>query len=151
VANRPNVILFISDDQGACHYGNSAECRSTETGTPLPAPATPNLDLLAGYVTVFPIAHNTASWCYPSSASILTGRYQKSFGGQRKVNDDVLTLLPTALRSLNGAAGAPADPSNPGNKVGGYCTLLAGKFVGSLDQGAFDAVARTGGRHLGRN
>src|SRR6185503_11704919 len=29
VASRPNIILFISDDQGACHYGNSVECRST--------------------------------------------------------------------------------------------------------------------------
>jgi hypothetical protein len=27
---------------------------------------------------VFPIAHNTAPWCFPSLTSILTGRYQKS-------------------------------------------------------------------------
>jgi hypothetical protein len=56
----PNVVLMISDDQGECHYGHAGECRSTQTGTPTEAPRTPNFDLLAGYGTVFPIAHNTA-------------------------------------------------------------------------------------------
>src|SRR5690242_20651472 len=59
VTDRPNIILFISDDQGYCHYGNAEECRSVQTGTPVPAPKTPSLDVLAGYGTVFPIAHNT--------------------------------------------------------------------------------------------
>ena len=44
---RPNVVLVISDDQGECHYGSAGECRSTQTGTPIPAPATPALDALA--------------------------------------------------------------------------------------------------------
>jgi hypothetical protein len=150
VADRPNIILFIGDDQGACHYGYAEECRSTQTGTPVPAPKTPSLDLLAGYGTVFPIAHNTASWCFPSLASILTGRYQRNFGGQRKVNETYFMLMPSALRGLVGAP-APNDPFNAGNKIGGYCTLLAGKFTGALDQSAFDGVARTSGRRLGRN
>jgi hypothetical protein len=150
VVARPNIILFISDDQGYCHYGNAGECRSVQTGTPVPAPKTPSLDVLSGYGTVFPVAHNTASWCFPSLASILTGRYQKNFGGQRKVSETTFTLLPTAVRGLTGA-GAPVDPYNFGNVIGGYCTLLAGKFTGALDQSAFDAVAKTGGRRLGRN
>jgi hypothetical protein len=144
------MILFISDDQGACHYGNAGECRSTQTGTPVPAPETPSLDLLAGYGTVFPVAHNTASWCFPSLASILTGRYQKDFNGQRKVNALSFSTIPTTLRGLTGA-GAPNDPYNAGNNIGGYCTLLAGKFTGSLDESMFDAVAKTSGRRLGRN
>ena len=151
VADRPNVILFIADDQGYCHYGNAEECRSTQTGTPVLAPRTPNLDLLAGYGTVFPIAHNTASWCFPSLASILTGRYQKDFNGQRKVTEVGFTLIPSALRRLEGEVGPPADPYNPGNKIGGYATLLAGKFTGSLDESSFDGVAKTSGRSLGRN
>jgi hypothetical protein len=151
VVDRPNVILFISDDQGACHYGNSPECRSTQTGTALPPPKTPNLDVLAGHGTVFPVAHNTASWCFPSLASILTGRYQKTFNGQRKVNETFFNTLPGTLRGLVGEPGLTNDPYNFGNKVGGYCTLLAGKFTGSLDESAFDAVAKTSGRRLGRN
>jgi hypothetical protein len=150
VADRPNVILFISDDQGYCHYGDAGECRSVQTGTAVPAPRTPNLDVLAGYGTVFPIAHNTASWCFPSLASILTARYQKDFNGQRKVTEAAFTMIPNALRGLV-ASPATNDPYNAGNKVGGYCTLLAGKFTGSLDQSAFDGVAKTGGRRLGRN
>ena len=151
VTDRPNVILFIADDQGYCHYGNAEECRSTQTGTPVPAPKTPNLDVLAGYGTVFPIAHNTASWCFPSLASILTGRYQKDFNGQRKVTEAGFTLISSALRGLEGDLAAPADPYNVGNKIGGYAALLAGKFTGSLDESSFDAVAKTSGRHLGRN
>jgi hypothetical protein len=151
VADRPNIILFISDDQGYCHYGNADECRSTQTGTPVPAPRTPNLDVLAAHGTVFPIAHNTASWCFPSLASILTGRYQKNFHGQRKVTEAFFTMLPNALRGLAGDVSTTPDPYNPGNKIGGYCTLLAGKFTGSLDESAFDGVAKTGGRRLGRN
>jgi hypothetical protein len=150
VADRPNMILFISDDQGYCFYGDEPECRSTQSGTAIPTPKTPSLDLLAGYGTVFPIAHNTASWCFPSLASILTGRYQKDFNGQRKVTDAFFNMLPSVVRGLEGSA-APNDPYNAGNKVGGYCTLLAGKFTGSLDESSFDALAKTGGRRLGRN
>lgn len=74
----PNVVLMIADDQGECHYGHAVECRSTQTGTPTEAPRTPNLDLLAGYGTVFPIAHHTrrANCCvdqwWPDPASIST-------------------------------------------------------------------------------
>src|SRR5262249_31179547 len=53
----PNVVLMIPDDLGECHYGFAGECRSVSTGTPVVAPSTPNLDLLAGYGTVFSIAH----------------------------------------------------------------------------------------------
>ncbi|MGH7895625.1 MAG: sulfatase-like hydrolase/transferase [Candidatus Binatia bacterium] len=151
VVDRPNIIFFISDDQGSCHYGNAGECRSTQTGTPVPAPKTPTLDVLEGHGTVFPIAHNTASWCFPSLATILTGRYQRSFHGQNKISESIFSTVPSALRGLDGDASAVNDPYNAGNKVGGYCTLLAGKFTGSLDETAFDAVAKTGGRSLGRN
>jgi hypothetical protein len=107
IATRPNVILLIADDQGECHWGTAGECRSTQTGTPIPPPSTPNLDLLSGYGTVFPIAHNTASWCFPSLDSILTGRYARSYGGGSHIADR-LTTIPKALRSLGGTGNAPA-------------------------------------------
>jgi hypothetical protein len=119
IATRPNVILLIADDQGECHWGTVGECRSTQTGTPIPPPSTPNLDLLSGYGTVFPIAHNTASWCFPSLDSMLTGRYARSYGGGSHIADR-LTTIPKALRSLGGTGNAPADPYHAGNVVGGY-------------------------------
>jgi hypothetical protein len=146
ITPRPNIVVLLADDQGACHYGTAGECRSVETGTPIPPPSTPNLDLLAGYGTVFPIAHNTASWCFPSIASILTGRYARNYGGGSRIADR-LTTIPKALRSLDGA-GAPPDPWNAGNVVGGYCTFLGGKFTPSIGDHGFDALAK--GRHLGR-
>ncbi len=146
IAPRPNVALFISDDQGYCAYGTAGECRSAQTGTPIPPPSSPNLDLLAGYGTVFPIAHNTASWCFPSLATIVTGRYQRSMNG-RKIGER-FTTVSKAMRSLGADSGAPPDPYNAGNVIGGYCTFLGGKFTSSTGDPGFDALAR--GRKLGR-
>jgi Sulfatase len=146
---RPNVILIISDDQGECHYGTAGECRSAQTGTPIPPASTPNLDVLAAYGTMFPIAHNTASWCFPSLNSMLTGRYQKSFEGSHDLSGDFLTV-PQVLRSLEGEAGAIPDPFLPASSIGGYCSLLAGKFTGTGGKVAFDAQARLGARRLGK-
>jgi hypothetical protein len=146
---RPNVILIISDDQGECHYGTAGECRSAQTGTPIPPPSTPNLDVLAAYGTMFPIAHNTASWCFPSLNSMLTGRYQKSFNGSHDLSGDFLTV-PQVLRSLQGEVGAVPDPFLAESSIGGYCSLLAGKFTGTGGKVTFDAQARLGARRLGK-
>lgn len=149
-ADRPNVLLFIADDQGACHYGSAAECRSAQTGTSIPAPKTPNLDRLAADGTVFPIAHNTAAWCYPSLNSILTGRYQKSFGGSRARISERFVTLPGAVRSLGEAPGTVVDPYDSTARAGGYCTYLGGKFTGAAGRPVFDAGERGSGRRLGR-
>src|SRR5262245_50422143 len=58
---RPNVVLMISDDQGECFYGSARECRSSETGTPIPAPFTPSRDGIPAGGTVFTVAQNTGS------------------------------------------------------------------------------------------
>jgi len=147
IAPRPNVVLLLADDQGACHYGTAGECRSVQSGTPIPPPATPNLDLLAGHGTVFPIAHNTASWCYPSINSLLTGRYARNYGGRSRIADRLPTI-PKALRALGDAPGTVVDPYNYGNRIGGYCTFLGGKLTSSIGDHGFDAVAK--GRKLGR-
>src|SRR5262245_16675275 len=140
---RPNVILVISDDQGSCHYGTAGECRSVQSGTPIPTPSTPNLDVLAAYGTIFPIAHNTASWCYPSLNSMLTGRYQRSMERSRNLGDDFVTL-PKALRGLVGEAGTKPDPFEPSARIGGYCSLLGGKFTAAGGKTGFDAQAQVG-------
>lgn len=146
---RPNVVLIISDDQGSCHYGTAGECRSAESGTPIPPPATPNLDVLAGHGTVFPIAHNTAAWCFPSLNSMLTGRYQRSMQGSRNLSERFATI-PSVLRSLEGEAGTTPDPFDPQSSIGGYCSLLGGKFTGAGGKSAFDAQSRLGARRLGK-
>jgi hypothetical protein len=151
VTNRPNAILFIADDQGYCHYGSAGECRSAQSGTPIPAPSTPNVDLLTGYGTMFPIAHDTASWCFPSAHSIFTGRYQKDFHGAHEVGDATFSTVPGVLRGLAGDPAAAADPYNAGDVVGGYCTLLAGKLSAGIDTRSFDGIAQTTFHILGRN
>jgi hypothetical protein len=152
VVDRPNVLLYISDDQGYCDWGSAEECRSTQSGTPIPAPKTPNLDLLAAYGTVFPIAHDSASWCFPSVATIFTGRFQKDFPpATRKVTDAAFSTLPSIMRGLAGDATAPNDPYNAGDKVGGYCTLLGGKFISALDKSSFDSLSTGSFRKLGRS
>ncbi len=145
----PNVVLMIPDDLGSCHYGHAGECRSAQSGTPVPAPKTPNLDLLAGHGTVFPVAHNTSPWCFPSLTSILTGRYQRNMNGSRKPATELGTIA-TSLRKLDDTPWLPDDPYNPGNKVGGYCTLLGGKLTGSIGVNGFDFRTRTSERTLGR-
>jgi len=140
---------MISDDQSDCHYGSAGECRSVRSGTPIPAPSTPNLDVLAGYGTVFPIAHNTSAWCLPSRNSMLTGRYQRSIEGNRRLSEDFVTL-PSALRGLAGEPGAVPGPLDPGGSIGGYCTLMAGKFTPAGDRSGFDAEATVTERRMGR-
>jgi len=134
---RPNVILIISDDQGECHYGTAGECRSAQTGPPIPPASTPNLDVLAAYGTMFPIAHNTASWCFPSLNSLPTGRYQKSFNGSHDLSGDFLTV-PQVLRSLEGEAGGAIEFNdvllgNDGNAVRtGVPALTGAKVTGEI-------------------
>jgi hypothetical protein len=148
---RPNVVLVISDDQGECHYGSAGECRSTQSGTPIPAPATPALDALAATGTVFTVAHNTASWCYPSLNSILTGRYQKSFGGFRSQIADRFPTMAKVLRGLDRAPGTVVDPFDGEARIGGYCTLQGGKFTASSGRRVgFDARVDVGERRIGR-
>jgi hypothetical protein len=142
---------MISDDQGECFYGSAHECRSSETGTPIPAPLTPALDALAAAGTVFTVAHNTASWCYPSLNSILTGRYQKSFGGFRDQIAERYLSIPRTLRQLGQAPGTVKDPFDFEARIGGYCSLQAGKFTASAGQDpGFSARISQGQRRIGR-
>jgi arylsulfatase A-like enzyme len=69
-AERPNVVLIISDDQGWTDYGFLGH----------PALRTPNLDRLARRSLVFPRGYVVAPLCRPSLASMATGLYPHQHG-----------------------------------------------------------------------
>lgn len=77
-ANRPNVVLVITDDQGYRDVGfNGSE--------EIP---TPNIDRIAREGVRFTRAYVTYPVCGPSRAGLLTGRYQSRFGFDRNPNGD---------------------------------------------------------------
>lgn len=102
-AERPNVLIILSDDQGYCELGSfmdiasaenlgaplAAKYRAIRTSTDNEAPievcfeaarkCTPNLDALAKQGTRFTHFY-AAPTCAPSRAALLSGRYPQSFG-----------------------------------------------------------------------
>lgn len=70
-ADRPNIVLIISDDQG---YADSS-CYEHP-----PEVATPNIDRIAAAGTRFTNGYASGVTCSPSRAGLLTGRYQQRFG-----------------------------------------------------------------------
>jgi arylsulfatase A-like enzyme len=113
-AERPNVILFISDDVSwndhGC-YGNKAA-------------RTPVIDQLAADGLRFDQAFLTASSCSPSRSSIVTGRYPHNNGKAAELHQPIsanLDWFPALLKNA------------------GYYTVLSGKNhmgVGKLPKGA---------------
>ena len=88
-ANRPNVLLIVSDDLTAClgTYGNKV-CR------------TPHLDRLASQGVVFTRAYCQFSVCGPSRASLMSGLYPEqtellgnnyTLGSYRALNPSLAT------------------------------------------------------------
>jgi arylsulfatase A len=65
-AEKPNIILIYTDDQG---WGD-ASCYNPDSKF-----ETPNIDRLAGGGLYFSDAHSSASVCTPSRYGLLTGRY----------------------------------------------------------------------------
>lgn len=113
--NKPNVIIFFTDDQG---YGDLG-CYGAEGFQ------TPHIDQLAANGIRFTDFYVAASVCTPSRAALLTGKYPKQVGLQKGVlfpfSDNGLspdeTTLPELLKPL------------------GYNTACIGKWhLGHLEQ-----------------
>ena len=86
-ADRPNVIIILSDDQGYGDVGFNG-------GTDIP---TPHLDQLARDGTIFRAGYATHPYCSPSRAGLLSGRYQQRFGHENNTpytHDDPEAGLP---------------------------------------------------------
>src|SRR5262245_28252738 len=93
-AARPNIIIILSDDMGYADIGAHG-CKDIPT---------PNIDQIARGGMRFTDAYANGSFCTPTRAALMSGRYQ-----QRSGNEDVsgvtgplpnaITALPQRLRS----------------------------------------------------
>ena len=109
-ANKPNVIIILTDDQG---YGDVGFNGSTDLKTP-------HLDRLAYDGVRFPAGYVTHPYCSPSRAALMAGRMQQRFGHEHNPQNSFLDhsqgipeseiLLPARL------------------KTAGYATSLIGKW-----------------------
>lgn len=108
---RPNIIVLLADDLG---YGELG-CQGN---TQIP---TPHIDSIAKSGVRFTDGYVTASYCAPSRAGLLTGRYQTRFGFELNpvgaANEDPRIGLPSTELTLAEVA-----------RDAGYATALIGKW-----------------------
>jgi arylsulfatase A-like enzyme len=142
---RPNVVLIISDDQGAGDYGFQGH----------PHVRTPHLDRLAAESLTFPRGYVPSSLCCPSLASIITGRYPHQHG---VTANDPPAVPPGAARDGRGSSAAltarwngllDAVPTLPRLlAVEGYLSFQTGKWWhGDFARGGFTHGMTRGSRH----
>jgi arylsulfatase A-like enzyme len=105
---RPNVIVIVSDDQGAADAG----CYGAKDLS------TPSIDGLAARGVRFTQFYAAAPVCSPSRAGLLTGRYPLRAG------------VPGNVSSLPGVAGMPTEQITIAEmlKAAGYATAHIGKW-----------------------
>ena len=113
---RPNVVVIVADDLG---YGETGMMGNREIPTPaIDALAASGIRCTSGYVT--------SSYCSPSRAGLMTGRYQSRFG---------YDMNPTGDRNLHPDAGLPETETTFVHRLAdaGYATGLMGKWhLGSV-------------------
>lgn len=104
--NRPNIVLIMADDLGYADLG----FQGVED---IP---TPSIDALAAGGVRFTSGYVSSTWCSPTRAGLMTGRYQQRFGeaGHEPTSDNALSLQETTLADRLQAAG--------------YATGLIGKW-----------------------
>lgn len=117
VAQRPNIILIMSDDMGYSDLG----CYGGEINTP-------NLDALAGKGVRFTQFYNSGRSC-PTRASLMTGLYPHQTGIGHMTNDPENPVafdinLPGYRGFLNRNSVTIAEVL----KKAGYTTLMTGKW-----------------------
>lgn len=111
-ADRPNVIIILTDDQGWGDVGFNG-C------TDIP---TPHLDSLARSGVIFSQGYASHPYCSPSRAGLLTGRYQQRFGHECN--------LPYDLDIEDASVGLPLTETLLPQvfKEHGYATCAIGKW-----------------------
>ncbi len=143
-ADLPNVVLIISDDQGAGDYGFMGH----------PQIQTPNLDRLAAQSRVFTNGFVPMSLCCPSLASIITGLYPH----QHKITSNDPPSVPGAKKGGRGSSSEQEAHWNAAldNQVTlprllaskGYLSFQTGKWWhGDFSRGGFSHGMTKGTRH----
>ncbi|MEW6360369.1 MAG: sulfatase [Planctomycetota bacterium] len=146
-AERPNIVLILSDDQGWGDYGFMNH----------PAIQTPNLDRLAAEGVTFTRGYVAAPLCCPSLASIITGlhphQHKITSNDPPKLDGKKWTPERLALREkmISHIDNVPSLPRTLKEK--GYVSLQTGKWWlgdpsrGGFTQGMTHADPKRGGRH----
>jgi arylsulfatase A-like enzyme len=140
-AERPNVVVILSDDQAWTDYGFMGHEHIK----------TPHLDKLAAHSVVFERGYVAAPLCRPSLASMVTGRYPFDHG-----------ITGNDVDGNNNRAALDVPPRDAFNKLpgfirgltaDGYLTHQSGKWwEGSFKDGGFThgmthGDPKRGGRH----
>ena len=102
--DKPNLIVFFTDDQGWSDVGFHNVINDIKT---------PNIDLLAESGVHFTSGYITAPQCSPSRAAMHTGQYQQRFG----LDQNILVPMPQNVTTI-------ADRFN----AVGYTTGMVGKW-----------------------
>lgn len=112
IGKSPNIIIILTDDQGWGDVGFNG-C------TDIP---TPHLDSLARSGVIFSQGYASHSYCSPSRAGLMTGRYQQRFGHECNLPYD-LDLEDTTI-------GLPLSETLLSQvlKEHGYATCAIGKW-----------------------
>ncbi len=98
-AQRPNIIVIFTDDQGYSDLGVQGVANDIET---------PNIDKLAATGVRMTSGYITAPQCIPSRAGLLSGRYQQRFGVDHNGTSPMPlneVLLPQRLRQAGYVTG----------------------------------------------
>lgn len=146
-ADKPNVVMIVSDDQAWTDYGFMGHAQI----------ATPHLDKLAAQSLTFKQGYVPSSLCCPSLASMITGRYPH----QHKItsNDPPLPagVKPKQFQASDAFkqgrdqmnAFMDAQDTLPRLLVkNGYLALQTGKWwQGDFKHGGFTHGMTKGGRH----
>jgi arylsulfatase A-like enzyme len=129
---RPNIIVILSDDMGSADIGVHG-CQDIPT---------PNIDGIAKRGVRFTTAYSNGSFCTPTRAALLSGRYQQRLGQED-------------LTSVSGPMPLQAKTLADRLRAAGYSTWMVGKWhLGSterftpLDRGFDHFFGFYGGGHF---
>ena len=132
IAEKPNVVLIISDDQGFTDYGFMGH----------EVIKTPNLDRLASESVLYTRGYVTTALCSPSLATLLTGRYPHQ---HRMTGNDPVRKSERArwYRAFEKGPRLPAMLSEAG-----YVSFQSGKYwLGHYSRVGFTEGMTVKGRH----
>lgn len=131
-SDKPNIVFILSDDMGYADIGAHG-CKDIPT---------PNLDRIAARGVRFTDAYANGSFCTPTRAALMTGRYQHRYGMEDLSN--VSGPLPKAVKTLPNRL-----------RAAGYTTGMVGKWhLGDaagftpMDRGFDEFFGFTGGGHI---